>query len=133
MDPHTRAIVAAATFAYFANKKVAGVFDHSERRDLQIAAEFRGDQLQGFDGGRAVRFGGTLPEIYDAGDKSFVSFEIENGTVKGYDRRTSTFYAAKVADGVVQVYDYGENAWFAYDMQDPDSARSYHRDAEAGR
>ncbi|MEW9856488.1 hypothetical protein [Novosphingobium sp. M1R2S20] len=127
MKPHTRGMVAAAAFAYLTDKKVAGLYDHSAGRDLQIAAEFRGDQLQGFDGDRAAKFGGTLPEIHDAGDKTFVSFEVEGATVKGYDRGTSTFYSAQVADGVAQVYDYAAQAWFAYDVQDANSASSYYR------
>lgn len=123
-------MIAAATFAYLTGKKVAGIYDHAERRDLRIAAEFRGDQLQGLDGDRAAKFGGTLPEIYDAGDQVFVSFAVDGGTVKGYDRGTSSFYAANVTDGAVQVYDYSDSAWFAYDVQDAGSLASYHRAAE---
>ncbi|WP_404478237.1 hypothetical protein [Novosphingobium sp. BL-52-GroH] len=127
MYPHTRAMVAAATFAFVTGKKVAGLYDHSAGRDLQIAAECRGNQLQGFDGDRRANFGGTLPELYDAGDKTFVSLEIDGTKVQGYDRGSSTSYAAQVTDGLVQVYDHGLSAWFAYEIQDADAARSYHR------
>lgn len=133
METHTRAMVAATAFAQATGKKVAGIYDHAAGRDLQIAAEFRGNELRGFDGERQVKFGGTLPEIYDAGDKTFVSFETDGATVKGYDRNSSSFYAANVIDGVVQVYDHGESAWFAYDIQDADAAGSYHRVAAPGR
>ncbi len=122
-------MIAAATFASITGKKVAGVHDHTAAQDLRIAAECRGDQLQGFDGDRGVKFGGTLPEIYDEGEKTFVSVEREGDRVKGYDRQSSTFCTAQVADGLVQVYDHGQGAWFAYDMQDPQSDRSYHRAA----
>jgi hypothetical protein len=132
MNPDTRAIVAAATFACLADKKVAGIHDHSTGRDLHIAAEFRGDQLQGYDGDRAVKFGGKLPEIRIGTDKSLVSFEVNGATVKGYDRGTSSFFTANVTDGVVQVFDHAEGAWFAYDVQDADAASSYHRTAGAG-
>jgi hypothetical protein len=132
MAPHTRSMIAAAAFAYRTGRKVAGLYDHAAARDRRIAAEFRGDRLQGFDGDRGVRFGGTLPEIFDAGEKAFVSFAVEADAIKGYDRSTSTFYTAKVSEGVVQVYDHGESAWFAYDVQDADAPRSYHRPASAG-
>ena len=66
MPPHTRAMIAAAAHAFITGNKVAGVYDHSTGRHLRIAAEARGQQLQGYDGDRAARFGGTLPEIYDA-------------------------------------------------------------------
>ena len=127
MAPHTRSMVAAAAFAYRTGKKVAGLYDHAAAQDRLIAAEFRGNQLQGFDGDRKARFGGTLPEIFDAGDEAFVSFEVEDDAIKGYDRSTSTFFTAKVSGGVVQVYDHGESTWFAYDIQDADAPRSYHR------
>jgi len=126
-------MVAAATFAFITGKKVAGIYDHSAGRDLRIAAECRGDRLQGFDGDRAVKFGGTLPELYDTGDKAFVSFEIDGSKVQGYDRGTSSFYAAHVTDGLVQVYDHSQSAWFAYDIQNPEAAQSYHRNIETGR
>jgi hypothetical protein len=90
MAPHTRSMIAAAAFACRTGKKVAGLYDHAGGQDRRIAAEFRANQLQGFDGDRNVRFGGTLPEIYDAGDKAFVSFEVEDDAIKGYDRSTST-------------------------------------------
>lgn len=89
--------------------------------------------MQGFDGDRGVKFGGTLPELYDAGDKTFVSFEADGMKAQGYHRGTSTFYAAHVADGLVQIYDHGESAWFAYDIQDADAPQSYHRKVGAER
>ena len=127
MLPHTRALVAAATFAVVSGRKVAGVYDHAEGRRLEVAAEARGDKLQGHDGERGVAFGGTVPELYDAGDKAFVSFEVDGAQAKGYDRATSSFYTAEVRDGVVQVYDHEHGAWFAYDIQDADADRSFHR------
>lgn len=106
-------MIAASSFAFITGKKVAGIYDHSAERDLRIAAECRGDVLQGFDGDRSVSFGGTFPELYDSGDKTFVSFEIDGANVKGHDRRSSNSYSAHVTSDLVQVYDYGESAWFA--------------------
>jgi len=126
-------MIAAATFAFITGKKVAGIYDHSAGRDLRIAAECRGDRLQGFDGDRAVKFGGTLPELYDAGEKAFVSFGIDGTKVQGFDRGTSSFYTAQMTDGFVQVYDYSQSAWFAYDIQNPEADQSYHRNTEASR
>lgn len=127
MLPHTRAMVAAATFAYIARKPVAGVYDHAANRRLPIAAEARGDRLLAFDEERSAEFGGSLPELYDAGDKAFVSLEIDGARAKGYDRTSSSFYTAQVEDGVVQVYDHEHGAWFAYDIQDAAADSSYHR------
>lgn len=127
MQPHTRAMIAAATFAFVTGRKVAGLYDHAAGRDLRIAAERRGDQLQGFDGERGASFGGTLPELYDGADKNFVSFAIDGANVQGYDRGSSTAYTAHHADGLVQVYDHSQSVWFAYDVQDADAAQSYHR------
>ncbi|MDF2638252.1 MAG: hypothetical protein K0R64_1236 [Novosphingobium lindaniclasticum] len=133
MQPHTRALVAAAAFAFITGKKVAGLYDHGAGQDRRIAAEARGAVLQGFDGERGSRFSGTLPEIHDAGDAAHISFEIDGKTAKGYDRASSTFYEARVGEGLVQVFDHAENAWFAYDIQDGEAAQSYHRSAEANR
>lgn len=130
MDPHTRAMVAAAAFAFLTGKKVGGLYDHSAKRDLKIAAECRGGQLQGFDGERQAKFSGAPPELYDDGDRSFVSFEIEGTRVQGYDRRSASSYTVELTDGLVQLYDHSQLAWFAYDMQDVDADRSYHRVAE---
>lgn len=117
MSPHTRAMVAAAAHAFIVHKKVAGIYDHSAGRHLRIAAEARGDQLQGFDGDRSVRFGGSLPELYDAGDKAFVSLEIDGMSAKGYDRRSSSHYSVTVSDRLVQLYDHSQSTWFAFDIQ----------------
>lgn len=133
MTPHTRAMIAACSFAILTGEKVAGVYDHSTGQNLKIAVECRGAMLQGFDGDRAVTFGGTLPELYDAGDKTYVSFEINGATVSGYDRSSLSSYLARVIDGLVQIYDYGENAWFAYDMQCPETAQNYHRKSKQNR
>jgi hypothetical protein len=117
MVPHTRAMVAAAAHAFIIGKKVAGIYDHASGRHLRIAAESRGDHLQGFDGDRSARFGGTLPELYDAADKAFVSLKIDGTKAQGYDRRSSSSYEANVTDGLVQLYDHGQNAWFAFGIQ----------------
>ena len=51
MQPHTRAIIAASAHALVTGKKVAGLYDHAARRHLRVAAEARGEHLQGYDGG----------------------------------------------------------------------------------
>ena len=117
MSPHTRAMVAAAAHAFIFGKKVAGVHDHGAAQDLRIAAETRGDRLQGFDGDRSAKFGGTLPELYDAGDDAFVSLEIDGLSAKGYDRGSSSHYSLTATNEVVQVYDYTTGAWFAFSVQ----------------
>jgi len=127
MQPHTRSLIAASAFAAFTGRKVAGLYDHSTKGDRRIAAEYRDGRLQGHDGDRGAKFGGTLPDIFDAADKAFISLQVEDDGVKGYDHGSSTFYTAQVRDGLVQVFDHGENAWFAYDVQDPDTLSSYFR------
>lgn len=117
MSPHARAMVASAAHAFIFGKKVAGVHDHETGQDLQIAAETRGDRLQGYDGDRSAQFGGTLPDLYDAGDHAFVSLEIDGFTAKGYDRGSSTHYSLTATDEVVQVYDHAAGAWFAFSIQ----------------
>jgi hypothetical protein len=110
-------MVAAAACAFITGKKVAGLYDHAAGRHLRIAAESRGEHLQGYDGDRAAKFGGTLPELYDAGDNAFVSLEIEGPTAKGYDRSSSSHYSVTVTDLRVQLYDHSLSAWFAFDVQ----------------
>jgi len=117
MLPHTRAMVAAAAHAFITGRKVAGLYDHAAGRHLRIAAEARGEHLQGFDGGRAAKFGGTLPELYDAADKAFVSIEIDGQTARGYDRGSSSHYSITVTDRLVQLYDHSRGEWFAFDVQ----------------
>lgn len=117
MAPHTRAMIAAAAFAFVTGKKVAGLYDHALEKNLQIAAECRGDQLQGYDGDRHAGFGGQLPEIYADGDKTFISLEIDGSSARGYDRGSSSSYAAQVTEQQVQVYDHGQRTWFTFDIQ----------------
>lgn len=117
MSPHTRAIIAAAAHAFIFGKKIAGVHDHETGKDLRIAAETRGDHLQGFDGDRSAKFNGTVSELYDAGDASFVSLEIDGVTARGYDRRSASHYALTATDKIVQLYDHSADAWFAFSIQ----------------
>jgi hypothetical protein len=117
MLPHTRAIVAAAAYAFMFREKVAGVHDHSEKRDLQIAAETRDEHLQAYDGDRSARFGGDLPELYDAGDEAFVSLAIDGMTAQGYDRNSSSHYSLTATDGMVQLYDHTPAAWFDFTIR----------------
>jgi hypothetical protein len=110
-------MIAAAAHALMFGRRVAGVHDHETGRDLLIAAEARGDQLQGFDGDRSAKFNGTPPELYDAGDDAFVSIEIDGLKARGYDRRSCSHYSLSVTDQVVQLYDHGEGCWFAFSIQ----------------
>jgi hypothetical protein len=110
-------MVATAAHAFMFGKKIAGVHDHESGRDLQIAAEARGDRLQGFDGDRSAKFTGTPRELYDAGDKGFVSLEIDGLKAQGYDRGSSSHYSLSVTDRVVQLYDHAVGAWFAFSIQ----------------
>ena len=117
MLPHTRAIVAAAAYAFIFGKKVAGVHDHAAGQDLQIAAETRGGHVQGFDGDRSAKFGGVLPELYDAGDDAFVSLDIDGLTARGYDRTSSSHFSLAVTNQVVQLYDHAAETWFSFSIQ----------------
>jgi hypothetical protein len=110
-------MVAAAAYAFMFGKKVAGVHDHASGRDLRIAAEARGERLQGFDGDRQAKFNGTPSELYDAGDKAFISLEIDGLSAKGYDRRSSSHYSLSVTGQVVQLYDHAVESWFAFSIQ----------------
>jgi hypothetical protein len=117
MQPHTRAMIAASAYALITGRKVAGIYDHSAGRHLRIAAESKGEHLQGFDGDRSARFGGSLPELYDAADKAFISLEIDGMTARGHDRGSSASYEARVAEQQVQLYDHDRSAWFAFDVR----------------
>ena len=117
MAPHTRAMAAASAHAVISGKKVAGIYDHTAGQHLQIAAECRDDRVQGIDGDRNIRFGGTLPEIYDAGEQTFVSLEVDGFKATGYDRSSLSFYTATVTGQLVQLYDYGHAAWFDFEAQ----------------
>lgn len=117
MHSHTRAMIAASAHAAVTGKKVAGIYDHAEGRELRIAAECRGNRLQGFDGDRSVKFGGSLPELYDEGAKVFVSMTVEGTKVRGYDRGSEGFYEADVSERLVQLYDHGQSTWFAFDIR----------------
>ena len=122
MQAHTRAIVAASAHAVIIGRKVAGIYDHAAGRHLRIAAECRGSWLQGLDGERAAKFGGTLPELFDEGDRAFVSLDVEGASARGYDRGSASAYEAQVTERVVQLYDHAEGAWFAFDIQLADDA-----------
>lgn len=117
MLSHTRAMIAAAAFASIEGKKVAGVHDHSANRDLRIAAEARGGQIQAYDGDRAAKFEGVLPELYDAGDKTFVSMTIVGATAQGYDRGSAAHYWLKITDQIVQLFDHAHSEWFSFSIQ----------------
>ena len=117
MSPHTRAMVAATAHAFVNGRKVAGIYDHSAGRHLRIAAEARGEHLQGFDGDRSARFGGTLPELCDAGDGAQVHMKVESTTARGFDRGSSGAFTAEVSERLVQLYDHAQGAWFTFDVQ----------------
>ena len=116
MKPHTRAIIAASVFAIGKGEKVVGVYDHAARKHLKIAAEHRDGRLQAFDGDRSAYFGGDLPDLYDHGDKAFVTINSTGMTAQGYDRGSNGFFTARIGDGLVELYDHAENAWFAYNV-----------------
>ncbi|WP_246152392.1 hypothetical protein [Sphingomonas montanisoli] len=110
-------MLAASVHAFVAGEKVAGIYDHSANRHLRIAAEARGNHLQGYDDDRSIRFGGTLPELFDTGDKVFISLLIEGSSAQGYDRGSSGFYTVNVVDRLVQLYDHSRSEWFAFSIQ----------------
>lgn len=117
MQPHTRAMIAASAHAVITGRKVAGIYDHAAGEHLRIAAECRANRLQGIDGDRSARFGGTLPELYDENDKVFITLTVDGSSARGYDRGSSGFYDATVSEGVVQLYDHSESTWFSFDVQ----------------
>src|SRR5262249_39136690 len=108
MHSHTPPLIAASAHAIIIGQMVAGIYDPARDRHLRIAAECRGNRLQGLDGDRSAKFGGTLPEIYDEGTGAFVSLEVEGATARGYDRSSAGAYEARVTERQVQLYDHGE-------------------------
>jgi hypothetical protein len=116
MNPDTRAMIAAAVFAFVSGKRVAGMHDHASGKDRRIAAESRGKQVQGYDGDRSAGFGGQLPDLYDSAAHSFVSLDLDGAKAQGFDHASATAYTAQVSDQRVQVFDHGEGAWFTFDM-----------------
>lgn len=117
MDPHTRALFAAAAYAVITGRKASGLHDHAAGIDRRIAAECRGDRVQGYDGDRAVQFGGVLPELYDFGDQAFISLTLEGSEARGFDRRTASACLARVEQGRVRLFDHAGDTWFTYDIE----------------
>ena len=117
MQPHTRAIIAAASHALVTGRKVAGLYDHAAKRHLRIAAEARGEHLQGYDGDRNARFGGTLPQLHDIDADALVHVELEKAGTRCYDHASSSHFTTKVAERLVQVYDHAAGTWFSFDVQ----------------
>ena len=110
-------MIAASAHAFVTGRKTAGLYDHATKMHLRVAAESRGRHLQGYDGGRDMRFGGTLPELRDAGGEASVYMRVEGGTIEGYERNASIHFTGHVSEGVIQVYDHGAGAWFAFNVQ----------------
>jgi hypothetical protein len=117
MQPHIRATIAAGAYAFVTGKKVAGLYDHSAGRHLRIAAEAQAEHLQGYDGDRHARFGGTLPELRDTGAGTSIHMEVQENVVRGYDRSSSGHFSADIGEQMVQLYDYTEGAWFVFHVQ----------------
>lgn len=117
MQTHTRALIAACAYTAVTGKTVMGLYDHTTARDLDIAAESRGNRVQGVDGDRMAKFGGVLPDIRDDGDQTFVSLVVDGSKASGYDHGTQGHYVAEVSGQVIQVYDYAVAAWFAYETR----------------
>ncbi|CAM3392555.1 MULTISPECIES: hypothetical protein [Sphingomonas] len=117
MQPEIRAIVAASSHAFVTGKKVAGLYDQSADRHLRIAAEARGEHLQGLDGDRNVKFGGTLPELRETGTGAAIYMEVTDGETKGFDRSSAGHFTCRIEDQVVQLYDHAESAWFTFVVQ----------------
>ncbi|KTW17323.1 hypothetical protein [Sphingomonas sanguinis] len=117
MQPHIRAIVAASAHALVTGKKVAGLYDHQADRHLRIAAEARGEHLQGFDGDRNAKFGGTLPELQDTGAGTSIHMEIVEGEARGYDRSSAGHFTTRVTEQRVQLFDHAEGAWFTFEVE----------------
>jgi hypothetical protein len=117
MQPHIRAIVVASAHAFVIRKKVAGLYDHTAARHLRIAAEALGEHLQGYDGDRDARFGGSLPDLHDAREGTSVHIEIEGDAARGYDRGSAGHFSATVSEQRVQLYDHAEGTWFSFEVQ----------------
>ena len=117
MQPHTRALIAASAYAVLTGRKVAGLYDHAAARDRDIAAECRGNRVQGVDGDRSATFGGTLPELRDDSDGSYVSLVVDGSKASGYDRASQSHYAVEIAGPVIQIYDHTAKAWFAFEIR----------------
>ncbi|WP_343528292.1 hypothetical protein [Sphingomonas sp.] len=117
MQPAIRAIIAASSHALVKGKKVAGVYDQTADRHLRIAAEARGEHLQGFDGDRGVKFGGTLPELTETGAGASIHMDVAGDETRGYDRSTSSHFTCRIAEDLVQLYDHADGAWFTFGVQ----------------
>lgn len=110
-------MIAASAHALVTGRKVAGLHDHATGRHLRIAAESRGEHLQGLDDDRQARFGGTLPELRDAASGAQLHMALRGSTALGYDRRSATHFTANVSERQVQLYDHGRADWSTFDVQ----------------
>lgn len=117
MQPPLRAMIAAASHAFVLRRKVAGLYDHEAGRHIRVAAEAKGQHLQGYDGERDARFGGTLPELRDMGEDATVHMTVQGTETRGFDRGSASHFTTRVTEEQVQLYDHGAAAWFAFDVR----------------
>lgn len=127
MNSQIRALAAASAHALVTGRKVAGLYDHAEKRERAIAAECRAPSLRGFDGDRQSAFGGTLPAVHDVGSGSGFSLAHEGGRTWGRDEASGTDFTVELRDGLVQIYDHAAAQWFSYDIREEDSGFGFVR------
>jgi hypothetical protein len=117
VDPHKRAIVAAAVYSIVTGRRVAGVNDQAAGRHLWIAAECLGDRVHIYDGERRAWFGGTLPELCDHDGDAFLSLTRDGATIHARDWTAAGSCTATADDRTVLIFDVDEQVSFAFAIQ----------------
>lgn len=124
IDSDVRATFAAIALAHQGDRAVAGLFDHSLKKAVNITAVFDGIALSGVDIERRSRLVGKLPDFFDEVRKSYIHLAPDGDRYVGYDHKTGTHLHIVIKDETANLYDHSAAAWFQYSLRSPDPVSS---------
>ena len=124
IDADVRATFAAIALAHQGDRAVAGLFDHSLRRAVNITAVFDGLALTGVDIDRRSRLVGKLPEFFDEVRGAYVHVAPDGDRYIGYDHKTGTHLHIVIKDETANLYDHSAAQWFQFSLKTPDAVSS---------
>ncbi len=113
MNSNSRACVAYIA-ANLCGANASSVYDYSRSKTISISGSVDSNNVHIYDYDRGCHVSGSPNNLYDYGNKRYITLTMHNSKFSGYDYHTRSHYSGRVNGNSVSIYDYETSSYYSY-------------------
>ncbi|UDM52016.1 hypothetical protein [Cupriavidus sp. MP-37] len=114
MNSGARACIAYIVARAISDSKASHAYDYSESKYVAFTGDVTTREVNVYDYGRRCYCSGSLPQLYDYGNRKHIDLQVNGDRFSGFDYDSRKHFEGSVSGNSVSLYDYETSKYYNY-------------------